>query len=49
VNAILLDPPLKAGEEYSVKSLLGRPTVVSMRAAGVDYPDYIKERYCTAA
>jgi hypothetical protein len=45
LNAILLDPPLKAGEEYSVLSYIGRPTVKAMKDAGVEYPDYIKERY----
>ena len=45
MNAITLDPPLKSGEEYSILSSVGRPTVAAMREAGTEYPDFIRDRY----
>ncbi len=45
LNAIVLDPPLKAGELYTIRAKVGVPTVLSMREATLEYPDYIKQRY----
>jgi transglutaminase-like putative cysteine protease len=38
-------PPLRAGETYNVRSSLNKPTVVSMRNAGTDYPEWVTDRY----
>jgi transglutaminase-like putative cysteine protease len=45
LNAILMDPPLQGGEEYTVRSTVVRPTVREMREAGEDYPEWLKKRY----
>jgi transglutaminase-like putative cysteine protease len=45
VNAIFMDPPLEGGEGYTILATVARPTVSAMRAAGMEYPDYILERY----
>jgi transglutaminase-like putative cysteine protease len=45
LNAIVLDPPLKGGEDYTILASIPRPTVLTMRNAGDSYPDFIKQRY----
>jgi hypothetical protein len=45
LNAIILEPPLKGGEEYTVLASVPAPTVLTMRNAGDAYPDNIKQRY----
>lgn len=45
LNTIVLEPPLRSGESYTVRALVPRPSVTAMREAGEDYPEYIKERY----
>ncbi len=45
LNAIVLDPPLAAGEEYTILASVAQPTILAMREAGAEYPDYIAERY----
>ncbi len=45
VNTIVMDPPLKAGKSYTVRANVPQPSVLSMRNAGADYPDWVKQRY----
>ena len=45
LNTIVLDPPLKGGEQYTVRSDVPEPTVLAMQEAGEEYPDWIKQRY----
>jgi transglutaminase-like putative cysteine protease len=45
LNAIIFDPPLRDGEEYTVRSTLVQPTILAMRESGSDYPDWVKKRY----
>ncbi|WP_299024365.1 transglutaminase domain-containing protein [uncultured Thermanaerothrix sp.] len=43
--AIKVQPLLRPGERYTVQSLIAHPTEADLRAAGRDYPDWIRERY----
>ncbi|MGB9800049.1 MAG: transglutaminase domain-containing protein [Thermanaerothrix sp.] len=43
--AIKVEPLLNPGERYTVQSLVANPTEADLRAAGRDYPDWIRERY----
>ncbi|MCX8025729.1 MAG: transglutaminase-like domain-containing protein [Thermanaerothrix sp.] len=43
--AIKVEPLLSPGERYTVQSLVANPTEAELRAAGRDYPDWIRERY----
>lgn len=43
--AIKVEPLLRPGERYAVQSLVANPTEAELRAAGRDYPDWIRERY----
>lgn len=45
LNAIIMDPPLEGGDPYIVQAIVPEPSVLAMREAGEDYPDWIKERY----
>ncbi len=45
LNAIVMDPPLKAGETYSVLARIAQPTVSAMRNDTGDYPDWVTSRY----
>lgn len=45
LNAIMIDPPLKSGDPYMVLANIPLPSVNAMRAAGEDYPDWVKQRY----
>ncbi|MBE0696251.1 MAG: transglutaminase domain-containing protein, partial [Anaerolineaceae bacterium] len=45
LNAIIFEPPLRAGEEYTVRSTVVQPTILAMRESGAEYPDWVKNRY----
>jgi transglutaminase-like putative cysteine protease len=45
LNAIMVDPPLKAGDPYSVRALVAEPTILALRQSTTDYPDWVKARY----
>jgi transglutaminase-like putative cysteine protease len=45
LNAIILEPPLKSGESYSIRASVVQPTILALREAGAEYPDWITERY----
>lgn len=45
LNAIVMDPPLKAGDPYTIRATLPSPTILGLREAGEDYPEWVKERY----
>jgi transglutaminase-like putative cysteine protease len=45
VNGLRADPVLAPGERYQVRSLPQNPTVVELRQAGDDYPQWVLERY----
>ena len=45
INAIVLEPPLKAGEPYVVRASLAEPTVLALQEAGTAYPDWVTARY----
>ncbi len=45
VNAVVMEPPLKSGEPYIINASIPQPTVLAMREAGEEYPDWIVERY----
>ncbi len=45
LNTIIIDPPLEAGEQYTVRSMIPEPTIFAMREAGEEYPEWIKQRY----
>ncbi|HHN94042.1 MAG TPA: DUF4129 domain-containing protein [Anaerolineae bacterium] len=42
---IVSTAPLKAGETYAVTSWVSEADVASLRAAGTDYPAWVRERY----
>ena len=44
-NALIMDPPLRAGEEYRVTASVAQPSVLAMREAVNEYPDWVKDRY----
>ncbi len=44
-NALIMDPPLRAGEEYRVTALVPQPSTKAMREASSEYPEWVKERY----
>lgn len=44
-NAMVMDPPLRAGEEYRVNASIVSPTVFALREAEPVYPDWVAERY----
>lgn len=44
-NAMVMDPPLRAGEEYRVNASIVSPTVFALREADTVYPDWVTERY----
>ncbi|MCX7680719.1 MAG: DUF3488 and transglutaminase-like domain-containing protein [Anaerolineae bacterium] len=46
VAALRADPPVYAGESYQARSALSNElTILQLRAAGTDYPDWVKARY----
>jgi hypothetical protein len=44
-NALVMDPPLRAGEEYRVMSTVAQPSISAMRLADDEYPQWIQDRY----
>ncbi|MCP4143328.1 MAG: transglutaminase domain-containing protein, partial [Chloroflexi bacterium] len=45
LNMLLAIPQLAGEESYTVRSALVSPTTTQLRAAGTEYPDWVKERY----
>jgi len=45
VSIIYASPPLRFNEEYVVVSSVSHASVRALRAAGDEYPDWVKERY----
>ncbi len=45
ILAIKVEPLLNPNERYTVQSRVANPTEAELRAAGRDYPDWIRERY----
>ncbi len=46
ITALLIEPPLRAGETYRVTGSVSIPSIVQMRASNaLPYPDYVRERY----
>lgn len=43
--ALLVSPPLEAGEVYRVRAAIGNPSKAELRAAGQDYPEWVTARY----
>jgi transglutaminase-like putative cysteine protease len=39
------ETPIQPGEQYEARALLINPTLVALRNAGENYPEWIKERY----
>jgi transglutaminase-like putative cysteine protease len=45
VVAVQASPKLEAGESYHTTALLANPTIAELRAAGMEYPAWVMERY----
>jgi transglutaminase-like putative cysteine protease len=45
VEFIGANPPLTAGQSYTVSSWIGSPTLDDLTTSGTDYPQYIKDHY----
>jgi hypothetical protein len=45
IAAIRLDAPLQQNQQYTVISAISTATVNELRAAGENYPDWVRERY----
>ncbi len=45
LNALIMDPPLKSGDPYTVVSTLAHPNISAMRDASTEYPDWVKNHY----
>lgn len=45
LNAIVMDPPLAAGQDYRILATVAQPSIKAMQEAGEDYPEYIGDRY----
>lgn len=45
LNTLILDPPLRAGEEYTVRAKVSQPTILALRESGNEYPEWVTERY----
>lgn len=45
VAALRASPPLTIGDVYSVRATISVATVAELRTAGIDYPEWISERY----
>lgn len=45
VITVLADPDIPPGSTYQVTSSIPAPTITAMREAGVEYPEWITERY----
>jgi transglutaminase-like putative cysteine protease len=40
-----VSPPVQSGDQYRVQAVLFNPTIKQLRAAGGNYPDWVKQRY----
>lgn len=45
ITAWFADPVLTSGNKYQVHAWIADPSVEDLRAAGVEYPDWVTERY----
>ncbi len=45
ITAWFADPALTSGNKYQVRALIADPTVEELRAAGLEYPDWVTEKY----
>jgi transglutaminase-like putative cysteine protease len=45
VATIRVDTPIQQNQEYTVVSAISTATVQDLRAAGEDYPDWVRQRY----
>ncbi len=45
IITLLAEPMIRTGESYRVEAMINTPTIVELRAAGTDYPDWITQRY----
>ena len=45
LNALVMDPPLKAGEQYTVDLTLSTPQLSDLINAGTEYPKWVTDRY----
>ncbi len=45
IGSMRATPPLRSGETYHLRATFNQPTVIALRAAGQDYPDWVTERY----
>jgi hypothetical protein len=45
IAGLLLDPPLRGGESYKVRSWVSHPTIVQLQMTPSDYPEWVTEQY----
>lgn len=45
IVVVLVDEMVRPGTEYTLSSSLAAPSLADMRAAGMDYPDWVVENY----
>lgn len=45
ISRLLAQPTLRLDETYTITSALAEPTIVQMRQAGTEYPDWVIEHY----
>ncbi len=45
ISSFIASPAIAPGEVYQVTASIGVPTVAELREAGVDYPQWVMERY----
>lgn len=45
VTVVSVDPMVRAGETYEVVSMIAAPTVAALRGAGVEYPEWVANKY----
>lgn len=45
VTVVSVDPMVRAGETYEVVSMIAAPTVAQLREAGVEYPEWVTNKY----
>jgi transglutaminase-like putative cysteine protease len=45
LSSWVAEPALTGGDKYQVRSWIANPTIEALRAAGTDYPGWVKQRY----
>ncbi len=45
LSMLVASPPIRAGEVYSVNSLIASPTVSELQASDTNYPDWVRASY----